>query len=56
MGIVINGNGIDMGNSPISNVSIDNQASVVDKAYVDDLKTIAIGEQLHSILQQIISI
>ena len=43
MAIVINGNGIDMGNNPVSNVSIDNRASVVDKAYVDDLKIIATG-------------
>ena len=44
MGITISGaTGIDMGDKPISNVSIDNQASVVDKAYVDDLKIIATG-------------
>ena len=44
MGITISGAiGIDMGDKPISNVSIVNQASVVDKAYVDDLKIIATG-------------
>ena len=35
MAIVINGNGIDMGNSPISNVDIQNDVDVVDKEYVD---------------------
>lgn len=44
MGITISGaTGIDMGNTPISNISIVNSGSVVDKAYVDDLKIIATG-------------
>lgn len=44
MAITISGeNSIDMGDKPISNVSIINQDSVVDKAYVDDLKIIATG-------------
>lgn len=44
MGITISGaTGIDMGDKPISNVSIIDSGSVVDKAYVDDLKTIATG-------------
>lgn len=34
MAIVISGNGIDMGNNPVSNVSIATSADVVDKAYV----------------------
>lgn len=33
--VVINGNGIDMGNNPISNVDIQNDVDVVDKEYVD---------------------
>lgn len=44
MAITISGTtGIDMGNTPMSNISIVNSGSVVDKAYVDDLKTIATG-------------
>ena len=44
MGITISGaTGIDMGDKPISNVSIVDSGSVVDKAYVDDLKIIATG-------------
>ena len=35
MAIVISGNGIDMGNNPISNVDIQNNVDVVDKEYVD---------------------
>ena len=35
MGIIINGNGIDMGNNPVSNVAINNNVDVVDKEYVD---------------------
>lgn len=34
MAIVITGNGIDMGNNPVSNVKIENGIDVVDKAYV----------------------
>lgn len=40
MAIVISGNGIDMGNSPISNVDIQNDVDVVDKEYVDSNNTI----------------
>ena len=36
MAIVISGNGIDMGNSPISNVDIQNDVDVVDKEYVNN--------------------
>lgn len=44
MGIIISGiTGIDMGDTPISNISIVDSGSVVDKAYVDDLKIIASG-------------
>ena len=35
MAIVISGNGIDMGNSPVSNVAINNNVDVVDKEYAD---------------------
>ena len=34
MAVIISGNGIDMGNNPVSNVSIATSADVVDKAYV----------------------
>lgn len=38
MGITISGaTGIDVGNTHISNISIVNSCSVVDKAYADDL-------------------
>lgn len=38
MGITISGaTGIDVGNTHISNISIVNSGSVVDKAYADDL-------------------
>lgn len=44
MGITISGaTGIDMGDKPISNISIVDSGSVVNKAYVDDLKIIASG-------------
>ena len=36
MAIVISGNGIDMGNNPVSNVTVNNNVDVVDKEYVDD--------------------
>lgn len=44
MAIVISGNGIDMGNSPISNVDIQNDVDVVDKEYAD-LKVALTGDQ-----------
>lgn len=44
MAIVINGNGIDMGNSPISNVGIQNDVDVVDKEYVDSTVNPNIGQ------------
>ena len=36
MAIVINGNGIDMGGNPVSNVTINNNVDVVDKEYVNN--------------------
>ncbi len=47
MAIVINGNGIDMGNSPISNVDIQNDVDVVDKEYVDNRSVLPIGSVLN---------
>ena len=41
MAIVINGNGIDMGGNPVSNVTVNNNVDVVDKEYVDNNSKVA---------------
>ena len=43
MAIVISGSGIDMGGNPVSNLANAGVSDAVNKAYVDDLKTIATG-------------
>ena len=47
MAIVISGNGIDMGNNPVSNVAINNNVDVVDKEYVDNRSALPIGAILN---------
>lgn len=47
MAIIISGNGIDMGNNPVSNVNIQNDVDVVDKEYVDNRSALPIGTILN---------